>query len=154
MPQAKTKDFCPQCGCRRIAVKGLGGGCTRHIFDCQEEVIERTTDGTTVLTTSYTCRTVPAKMRELEETLRRAIVALFDTAPVAYTISEALVAAADTVDGFVTLPAGSYRRLESLGILDPDKARGGHTLTTLGRYYAQHLKEEEKKWTTLSSVTN
>ena len=69
MPEAKTLDFCPQCGCTTVAVNGYAAGEQSKHFTCGEQVYLR---GDT-FSTAYTCRSIPNIARRLESVLADAI---------------------------------------------------------------------------------
>lgn len=142
MPEAKTLDFCPQCGCNTVAVNGHAPEGTSRTFKCGETLRDRKGQ----ITTDYTCRHLGSIARRLEATLSGAIKTSTDVRLTSEQLRTLM--AADRAYGmgtFVQVPSDintSNRvvRLVELGLLETGASKSLVRITEWG-----HIVYEQRK---------
>lgn len=142
MPEAKTLDFCPQCGCITTVVDGHTPEGATRTFTCGETLLDRKGQ----ITTDYTCRRLGEIARRLEATLSDAIKTSTDVRIPGGQLRT--LAVADRTFGigtFAPVPSdintrNSVARLVELGLLEAGASKNLVRITEWG-----HIVYEQRK---------
>ena len=138
MPAAQHVKFCPQCGCSTQR-KGLDTPYN-VAFTCGERIIVKA-DGTCM--TSYTCHTVPGRMRDIERAIEDAVDCML-RGGIPTKVREFLDRAARSPgsDHHATPHVYKFLLTNKLAVRTPEKMR--MRLTPLGAIYARRMQQMEQ----------
>lgn len=142
MPEAKTLDFCPQCGCSTVAVVGHAPDGDSRTFTCGETLQDRKGQ----IITDYTCRHLGSIARRLEVTLSGAMKTLTDVRISGGQLRTLMVA--DRAYGMGTFvqvssdvgTSNRVMRLVELGLLEVGASKNLVRITEWG-----HIVYEQRK---------